>query len=1007
MRSPTVLLIEREAGHFDWLRDALLAGGMDPWVESVACLRAPADVIVIEHAEASSDTPIVVRELADTGDAAIVVACTDATGDVEELLDAGATQVWPNTLTDPAAVRALVKGLAPDDSRRAGRDVKMLQALAGALSTADGLQGLCAAALEVVGPHFGWPVTAAYFVEGTPRLEPGRGLSGRAHERREVICERACAPGLDWGIAAPIVVDDVVIAVLEFFCNDDHAPSLEALDLVGLAAAQVGRAFHRQTAQSQQQLAELRYARVLDHSNVALMIDDVAGTITYANHAFCELFGVSREELPTMVLEDYVAPEWRAKLRERHDRRVRGEAVPSLFEYDGVRSDGTRMRLEVSVVEVIEHGQLIGTQSAIRNITDRHRAEQELRAANQKLSTLIDETPVAITTLDAEARVVSWNPAAERMFGWTADQVIGRFYPIAGPERHEEHRRMLAAAIQEGRSYSGYETARFHKGGGAVDVQIWTSPLRDEAGTVTGSLGVLVDVTKQKVAERMHRRLFEESVDAIVLIDPESFEILEVNPRACALYVGSREELLGEKFTSFSFREEHDEARIRGWLADGGDLAFESTHVSRDEKRVEVEFHAVMFEFQGRPAIMCNIRDVTSRKRVEDQLLRAQKMEAMGLLAGGVAHDFNNVLQAIVGFAQLLSFKLGYDHELREDADEIVSTVARASALTRQLMMFSRRERAFPERLVINDTVSDVRKMLCRLIAADIELDLDLDPELRAISVDPGQLEQVLINLAVNARDAMPSGGRLRLTTTNVDLTADDTWVRDGASPGPYAALCVSDTGHGMDEATLSQVFDPFFTTKETGRGTGLGLATVYAIVQRANGHIRVNSAPGQGTRVELLFPRSCSAPDRRDASVVVRPHLPRGRGRVLIAEDDPIVRRLARATLEEAGYEVLDAPDGESALRQVDGTWLDLVVADIVMPRMGGPELWARLSAHQPALPVLFFTGHVEEDARRDGAGDHPVMIKPFTPLALARRVRDVLDSAEPPAGLSASTGD
>ncbi|HEY7513995.1 MAG TPA: ATP-binding protein, partial [Vicinamibacteria bacterium] len=396
--------------------------------------------------------------------------------------------------------------------------------------------------------------------------------------------------------------------------------------------------------------------------------------------------------------------------------------------------------------------------------------------------------------------------------------------------------------------------------------------------------------------------------------------------------------------------------------------------------------------------------DVTSRKqteaalsRTEEQLRQAAKMEAVGRVAGGVAHDFNNLLTAILGYAELALGRLGPEDSVRRHIDGIVRTATRASDLTRQLLAFSRKQVLSPRVINLNDVMAASEGLFRRLLGEDIRLVSRLGTALGATRVDRAQVEQILMNLVVNARDAMPEGGALVIETRNVQL--DEEWAsgHPGSSTGPHVMLSVNDSGVGMDAETQRHIFEPFFTTKELGRGTGLGLATVYGIVKQSGGYITVESTVGKGTTFRIFLPRVEEKPPKAEA--VASASAPaRGRETILLVEDEDVVRELAREALQEGGYNVLEARHpGEALLvaerQRQDG--LDLLLTDVVMPHMSGPQLAERLREHQPDLRVLFMSGYTDDAALRHGVLRSEVFFlqKPFTPEVLARRVRETLD--------------
>ena len=389
-------------------------------------------------------------------------------------------------------------------------------------------------------------------------------------------------------------------------------------------------------------------------------------------------------------------------------------------------------------------------------------------------------------------------------------------------------------------------------------------------------------------------------------------------------------------------------------------------------------------------------QDITERKRLEEHVLHLQKMEAIGRLSGGVAHDFNNILQSIMGYAEMALLKVPEDDPLRKYLEGIEKAVDRAAALTCQLLTFSRKQVFQPVVIDFNEIVRDSEEMLRRLIGEDVEIVTRLDPEAGWVKVDPIQIEQVVMNLAVNARDAMPKGGRLTLETAPVELNPAFIRSHPGLAPGPHVMLTVTDTGCGMDAETLSHIFEPFFTTKEKGKGTGLGLSTVYGIVRQSGGGIEVQSAPGKGARFKIYFPREEEDMEAL-ASASAPTELPKGRETILLAEDDDVLRDLTQEVLSAYGYTVVEAENGEAALRlftEHPGP-VHLLITDVVMPKMNGPDLARKLAPLHPELKVIFISGYPDEATFSHGLKpEGPAFLqKPFKTDVLLCKVREVLD--------------
>lgn len=422
-----------------------------------------------------------------------------------------------------------------------------------------------------------------------------------------------------------------------------------------------------------------------------------------------------------------------------------------------------------------------------------------------------------------------------------------------------------------------------------------------------------------------------------------------------------------------------------------------------DGQVVDVEVTAIPLSFRGRPAAQVLIRDVTARRHAEqalreseERLQQAQKMEAIGALAGGIAHDFNNLLTAINGFSELLLLRLPQHDRNRTFVEEILKAGERASDLTRQLLAFGRRQVLQPRVIDLNETIGEMENLLRRVIGEDIELVFGLASDLYAIKADPGQIGQVVMNLAVNARDAMPDGGKLVIQTANVELDGSYERTHGVRRVGPHVLLSVKDTGVGMDRETLQRIFEPFFTTKGAGKGTGLGLATVYGIVKQSDGDIWVTSEPGRGTEFRIFFPRCTEVVTRASSSEASVEAIPRGTETVLLVEDEPGVRGLAVAVLESSGYTVLSAEQPDQAIEicaQHAGP-IHLLLTDVVMPGLSGQEVARAVAASRPDIKVLFMSGYTADIALRHRVlATSAYLQKPFTPAALARKVRDVLD--------------
>jgi two-component system, cell cycle sensor histidine kinase and response regulator CckA len=496
---------------------------------------------------------------------------------------------------------------------------------------------------------------------------------------------------------------------------------------------------------------------------------------------------------------------------------------------------------------------------------------------------------------------------------------------------------------------------------------------------------------------------------ACIVWDPE-YLIREWNPAAETIFGWSEAEAFGKDIRKLIVPPEERESRsvlFEKILGEDVDSRTISINTTKSGKRISCEwFRTYLKDDAGNLAgVLSMANDITEEKKAEEalaqsleQLRQSQKIESVGRLAGGVAHDFNNLLTVIIGYCELMMIKIGEGNPLIQDLQEISKSADRAAALTRQLLAFSRRQILQPKVLEIDTVVPDMDKMLRRLIGEDIDLVTILGAGAGKVKFDPGQIEQAIVNLVINSRDAMPDGGTITIETANVELDEAFVRVHGGAWPGPHVMLAVSDTGCGMDPETLSKAFDPFFTTKEKGKGTGLGLSTVFGIVKQSGGCLYAYSEPGRGTAMKIYLPRVTgeTAPkdERRDAGFEIRLH---GSETILLVEDEETLRKLASSILEGYGYTVLSAGNGEEALQLLnDSPGIPrLLVTDVVMPKMGGRELSDRIQATHPDTRVLYMSGYTDNAIVHHGVLDPGVsyLPKPFTPKALARKVREVLD--------------
>jgi two-component system, cell cycle sensor histidine kinase and response regulator CckA len=514
-----------------------------------------------------------------------------------------------------------------------------------------------------------------------------------------------------------------------------------------------------------------------------------------------------------------------------------------------------------------------------------------------------------------------------------------------------------------------------------VTERIWSPAELDALRTASSLLAAAVRRERAETVLREHeqklRAVFDTALDAIFITDDER-RYVDVNPAGCEYLGVAKRDLIGRKIDEFlpPNKLATVEADWAEYVAGGPMLAEWETQRTDGSVRVA--------EASARPHFLPGLhiafyRDVTERKRLELELLSAQKLESLGRLAGGVAHDFNNLLTGITGYATLLLERANGDGELRRDLGEIVRAADRAAELTKQLLAFGRRQVLKPRPLDLNTIVAEIEPLLQRLVGEDVALEIRSGADLGTVRADPGQIEQVIVNLAVNARDAMPDGGRLTIDTRNV-----------GDS---HVELVCTDTGSGMDERTVAQIFEPFFTTRE--QGVGLGLASVYGIIHQSSGEVSVESSPGAGTVFTIMLPRVSEQPGAVVAAP--RPAARLGSETILLVEDEDVVRDLTRRVLERQGYTVLACADGPTAVAvaEAEDREIDLLLTDVVMPGMRGYEVAQHVAASRPKIRILFMSGYAEETlVGRPALSDHALIEKPFAVDALSRRVREALDA-------------
>jgi PAS domain S-box-containing protein len=630
----------------------------------------------------------------------------------------------------------------------------------------------------------------------------------------------------------------------------------------------------------------------IDSCSGAALITDAAFRILAANQRGLLLLK-AREALGRNVF-DFLGSEEAERVREATAKALQssaGASLDSLLEHsDGARFHsewrvlplfGRTRELQALILRLEEQAPAGRPEAELAslalNVSNRAWTEEKLRRANETLRAFIEATPLAMVAIDAEEKIFKWNSAAERLFGWSKSEVLGRFLPFE-PSGKPGERLFLLETLRRGEQVT-LEAVRRKKGGALAEVSISAAALFASDGIPSGAVAV--------------------------------------------------------------------------------------------------------------------ISDITERKRLEDQLRQAQKMEAVGRLAGGIAHDFNNLLTVITGYDEMLLNSLALDSRARGQALEILRAAEKATALSKQLLAFSRRQVAHPALIDINPVARNMSNMLRRLIGEDIELVMLLEPPLATVRADPNQIEQIILNLVVNARDAMPDGGRITIETGVAELGDEYVQTHFDIDPGRYVCISVTDTGHGMTPKVQSHIFEPFFTTKGLGEGTGLGLSTIYGIVKQNNGSIWLYSEPGKGSTFKIYLPAVDAEPQETSAGSSVI--LERGSETILLVEDEAGLREMVEQLLEGQGYTVLSAANSYEATQLCSSHRgpVDLLLTDVVMPKTSGQELARRLQTLRRRMRILYMSGYPTETIVRHGDIEPGAAFleKPFTPEALAKKVRAVLD--------------
>ncbi|BAL88908.1 putative multi-sensor signal transduction histidine kinase [Actinoplanes missouriensis 431] len=760
---------------------------------------------------------------------------------------------------------------------------------------------------------------------------------------------------------------------------------------------------------------------LLDTAPDAIVVSRSDGTITLANRRAHDMFGYPAGELVGRAVDDLVPEDARSRHPARRSAYLAGDHPPlRRLPLRGLRRDGSVFPVEISLSAVTPAGDETYVTSVLRDDT----AQREAARTRALLASVVQSSHDAIVTTDLDGVVLSWNPGAEMLYGHPAADMIGRTVDVIIPDERRSDEEQIRMLVRLGGRVDRYRSTRLTAKNEQISVSTLISPLLDERGNMIGTTTITRDISDRERAEARVQAILDAAPDAMLGV-AESGEVVLVNAEAERLFDHPRYDLLhmplplllpdGLPPVSAVLRTGSDSTpldteRAGDTPAEYGDQRWATRRaLRRGGAELPVDLACSSLHTDSGVVIVVVVRDITERlaaeqerrrlreeaerQRLEARMQQAQRLESLGQLAGGIAHDFNNLLAVILNYASFI-VEDATGTPSAADAEQIARAARRGSDLTHQLLAFARREVIRPRPLNLNVVVTEVHQMLERSLGEHIALTVRTTAGLPSVMADPGQLEQVLVNLAVNARDAMPTGGRLTIDTAPVQVDAEYA-ARLDLRIGSYVRLRVSDTGTGMPREVIDKAFEPFFTTKPSGQGTGLGLATVYGIITQAGGTVRIYSESGIGTTFTILLPATDM--EAREASPEETAEELSGHGAVvLVVEDEAALREVTSRILRRGGYTVLVAGSGEEALRLAAENTVDVLLTDVIMPGMLGRDLASAVHRSSPGTKVLFMSGYAQPVLTTHGtlSADVHLLEKPFTSAELMRALHDELQA-------------
>jgi len=755
---------------------------------------------------------------------------------------------------------------------------------------------------------------------------------------------------------------------------------------------------------------ERLFSAAVEYSNDAIITEALDGTITAWNPAAERMFGYSAQEAIGRNIELIVPEDRRDELRDILGKVARGERTEH-FETVRVTRDGQRIDVSLGVSPVRSPaGDIIGAAKIAHDITSRLKTRAALLKEIEERRQIFETSLDLILVTDRKGKLLHVSPSSNDVLGYSPDEMVGHNAIEFIHLNDLDNTRREMRAARRGRAMRNFACRYVHKDGRTVTLHWtggWSEPVQKHFFSGRDMTGQQRAEEGQHESERMARAIIDTALDAFVQMD-EMGLILDWNPQAEAIFGWPRLAAVGRMLADLIVPQRH-RAQFAQEIAQclqgrddvrGRRLEIEAQR--RDGRELKIEISVTALHRRGGHVFNAFIRDLTDKIAAEEQLRQAQKMETVGQLTGGVAHDFNNILTVITGTIEILEQGVADNPGLAAIAHMIDDAATRGAELTQRLLAFARRQPLQPRNTDVNSLIIDAAKLLRPTLGERVEIESAFEEDAWPALVDPSQLTTALLNLALNARDAMPDGGKLVLETGNVNL--DEIYARSNAevAPGPYVMIAVSDTGHGIPAAIRDKVFDPFFTTKGAGKGTGLGLSMVYGFIKQSNGHIKIYSEEGHGTTIKLYLPRAGERAD--EASAAPAPIAVEGGAEtILVVEDDPLVRNYVAAQLTGLGYTTLAAANASEALRRIDdGEAFDLLFTDVIMPGpINGRQLADEATRRRPSLKVLFTSGYTENAIVHHGRLDPGVLLlaKPYRKSDLARMVRIALAQTTAPA--------